>query len=406
MDVEKLFHHTDAFIRIHCHTEGRERPKRLFYNKLLRILLKNRFVILTGLRGVGKTVLTLQVAKELRKEHGDRIVYINTDFFPDLDDAVSTFLEYHGFKNIESVDQDLYILIDEVHQYQGWNTLLKRLYDGSDKLYILVTGSSALHILASPDVLRRAAKLRLPPLFFTEYLLIRAFKEGKKLDKAVYKVFGKTTQELFVDYLLTGGFPFFTGDREIDYDKIVEVVNRVVWQDLSNLTHVSPLFFRFLKYLARNVPGPLSYEKISKMLGISKTTVERYINYLTLAGLVKRVEPCSLGRPLKPYKYYFTSPSLVSALDYIVPPLDDRGKGVLLETYVSTLLDSTCYHNADFDWKGRKVEVGWKKRKKKDSLIVSVEGDGIRPWELEQKLLEVELLHSLGNGLLRKVLNT
>lgn len=382
MDVERLFHHTEAFIRTHCYDkDGRKLPKRISYKRIEDLLKRNRLLVLMGLRGTGKTVLTLQITESLRQRHGDRVVYINTDFFPELEDAVFSFLEYHGFENIESVNKELYIFIDEVHQYEEWNNLLKRLHDGSPYIRVVATGSSALQILASPDLLRRAARVNLPPLYFTEYLAIRAFKEG---EEAVSR---KSTKELFVDYLLTGGFPFFTGDREVDYNRIVDVVSRVIWQDIGNLTQASPIFLRFLKYLAANVPGPISYVKISNMLGISRTTVERYINYIISAGLLKRVEPCSLGRPLKPYKYYFTSPSLVSALNYIIPPLDEKERGVLLETYVANLLNVTCYHNADFDWNGKTVEVGWKKRKGKADITVSVEGDGIKPWELERKIL-------------------
>jgi len=381
MDVERIFYHTDAMIRIHTREGGRPLPKRKAFYRVKELLKKNRLLMIHGLRGVGKTVLTLQLAESLRNEHGDRVVYINSDFIPDVRDAVMSFLSYHGFENIESVDLDLYILLDEVHQFEGWQRLLKTLHDGSKHIHVVATGSSAINLLSSPDLLRRAARIELPPLYFSEYRELLKFKEGKV---------DRSTKELFVDYLLVGGFPFFTGDREVDYGRILDVVSRIVWQDLGQVyPRVTPLMNRLLRYLSANVPGPLSYQKVSNLLGISRATVERYLSLLVEADLVKRVEPCSLGRPLKPYKYYFATSSIVSALNYIVPPLKEKEKGVLLETYVANLLHPTCYENGDFLWKGKILEVGWKKRKRrKDEVVVSVEGEGIRPWEIEEVVLK------------------
>ncbi len=135
-------------------------------------------------------------------------MYISVDHFTNLEDVVLSFLEYHGFRHFESVDEPLYLLLDEVH------------------------------------MLLRAFKKK-------------TFRPGKD---NVVRVFGRTTEELFVDYLLEGAL-----ERS---------------------------FLSLLHYLASNVPGPLSYEKISSMTGIPKFTAEKYLDCLTLEGLLLRVEHC------------------------------------------------------------------------------------------------------------------
>ncbi len=393
MDVERLFLHRDRLLEIHLHENGRERPARALFHKL-KSMLEEKTVVLYGLRGVGKTVLMLQLVKYLLSEKSkEDVMYISADHFPDLEGAVHAFLEYHGFKYYESVDRPLYLFLDEVHYFPRWDLLLKRMHDASDMLHVFATGSSALRVLMSPDLYRRAKKVHVPPLFFHEYLVFRAFREGKKSEqvKRVVDILGKTTTELFVDYLLVGGFPFFSKSRAETYERVRDVVDRVLWKDIGSMAHPNQYtFLSLLHYLSSNVPGPLSYDKISRMLGISKSTVEKYLTYMVAAGLLIRVEHCRRNRPLRPSKYYFASPSIVSALNMISPPLGEKERGVLLETYVAGLLRETCYQNTDFVWDKQRVEVGWGKKKKGEETVISVEEDGVRPWELEAEMLGEE----------------
>lgn len=133
---------------------------------------KNRWVIMPGLRGTGKTTLLAQVYFNLvneKKISPQNILFLPMDRISklmksDLYEIISLYEEMIG-KKLEERDENIFLLIDEAHYDIKWDVACKALFDRTKNVFILVTGSSAL-ALHSADSARRVQKEHLFPLSF------------------------------------------------------------------------------------------------------------------------------------------------------------------------------------------------------------------------------------------------
>ena len=104
-----------------------------------RIPLDQRLVIIKGSRGTGKTTMLLQIMHSLPVDHHEKL-YISLENI--------YFLENRLFQVADQFVKQggRYLLLDEIHRYDGWIKEIKHLYDHFPGLKIIATGSSALNI--------------------------------------------------------------------------------------------------------------------------------------------------------------------------------------------------------------------------------------------------------------------
>ena len=130
----------------------------------------DKLIEIKGARGVGKTTLMLQKAKELSNA-GKSVLYISLDipyFYKNqLFETAEEFFKYGG----------QYLFIDEVHKYPqkqkklDWAQELKNIYDTIPDLFVVYSGSSILQLYQSQgDLSRRKSSYFLNGLSFREYL--------------------------------------------------------------------------------------------------------------------------------------------------------------------------------------------------------------------------------------------
>ena len=104
-----------------------------------RIDWRDRLVCIEGARGTGKSTLMRQRIKETFGL-AVRAVYVSLDdlWFSNhrVKDAVAWF-DSHGYTHL---------FMDEVHQVENWQTLVKNLYDQFPSLNIVYSGSSLLKL--------------------------------------------------------------------------------------------------------------------------------------------------------------------------------------------------------------------------------------------------------------------
>ena len=127
--------------------------------------LSNRLSIITGQRGIGKTVTLIQYL--LEHVGGDpfdkRILYIQADHFTMQQTTLYELAEYFRARGVEL------IAIDEIHKYPQWSRELKSIYDTFPQLRIIASGSSALEIVkGSHDLSRRALLYSMQGMSFRE----------------------------------------------------------------------------------------------------------------------------------------------------------------------------------------------------------------------------------------------
>ena len=288
-----------------------EAMKRLDQNDLRRI------VVLTGTRRVGKTTIQYQMIDTLLKRGVDpqKIVFISMDHPMLKLSGVNDVLEcYH--ENIYA-EQDAYYFFDEIQYAQDWDRWLKIIYDMQPDTNVVATGS------ASPALTKgnqesgagRWTVIQVPTMSFYEYCELLDLERPQlpktlKMTQMLYMTQPERTrimmqlqkvQNHFNRYLQVGGFPELAlSDNDIMAQQIMreDVVDKVLKRDLPslyNLRNATELERIFL-YLCNVSSEIVSIEAIAKELsGVSRPTVENYIQYLESANLIYMSLPVDMA---------------------------------------------------------------------------------------------------------------
>ena len=288
-----------------------EAMKRLDQNDLRRI------VVLTGTRRVGKTTIQYQMIDTLLKRGVDpqKIVFISMDHPMLKLSGVNDVLEcYH--ENIYA-EQDAYYFFDEIQYAQDWDRWLKIIYDMQPDTNVVATGS------ASPALIKgnqesgagRWTVIQVPTMSFYEYCelldlerpqLPKTLKMTQMLhmtqpERSRIMMQLQKVQNHFNRYLQVGGFPELAlSDNDIMAQQIMreDVVDKVLKRDLPslyNLRNATELERIFL-YLCNVSSEIVSIEAIAKELsGVSRPTVENYIQYLESANLIYMSLPVDMA---------------------------------------------------------------------------------------------------------------
>ena len=276
-----------------------------------------RIVVLTGTRRVGKTTIQYQMIDTLLKRgiEPQKIVFISMDHPMLKLSGVNDVLEcYH--ENIYA-EQDVYYFFDEVQYAQDWDRWLKMIYDMQPDTNVVATGS------ASPALVKgnqesgagRWTVIQVPTMSFYEYCELLDLERPQlpktlKMTQMLYMTQPERTrimmqlqkvQNHFTRYLQVGGFPELAlSDNDIMAQQIMreDVVDKVLKRDLPslyNLRNATELERIFL-YLCNVSSEIVSIEAIAKELsGVSRPTVENYIQYLESANLIYMSLPVDMA---------------------------------------------------------------------------------------------------------------
>jgi hypothetical protein len=207
-------------------------------------------------------------------------------------------------------------VLDEVHKYPRWKTLLKGFHDTEGaRQRLLITGSGRLdHYRRGGDSLAgRYFSFRLHPLSLGELL-----RDGGEPDGAALLQPPRWTGDrgpsvdLLANLLELGGFPepFLRGSARSARRWRISRREQVLRQDLRDLTAVREVFLveRLVDLLAERVASPLSLNSLREDLEVGHATVASWLATLERLFVVFRVLPFSgsLARALrKEPKVYF-----------------------------------------------------------------------------------------------------
>jgi len=296
--------------------------KRYLWHK---INWNNRLIVITGARGVGKTTLILQYIKENLNNVQDEVIYVSLD---DLYFSKNTLVDFAD----EFVKRGgKYLFIDEVHKYLNWAQEIKNIYDYFSGLRMVVTGSSTLKIYTGKaDLSRRVVSYRMHGLSFREYLL---FKHGLEfpvlsLDDILTKASAFIPPILekikpirqFEQYLQTGYYPFFIEGEDDFPQKLKQTVNQVLETDLPsvekiNFTAVQNIR-KLLSIITEIAPFKPNILKLSRQVGVSRETLQKYLYLLSEADLLMLLQAGTHGisKMNKPDKIYLNDTNLIYTL--------------------------------------------------------------------------------------------
>jgi len=343
---------------------------RYLYNK---INLDNRFISITGARGVGKTTLLLQIGKKHKSEN---VLYVA------LDDLFFSENSLYGLAEKFNQTGGELLLLDEVHKYPNWSRELKLIYDDFEELQVIFTSSSILEIYkGESDLSRRSLNYKLKELSFREYLF---FREGIEIPILTLNEITNKHEEIafdiakklkplkyFNNYIQTGAYPYFEGDKEAYYQQIMNTINLIMDIDIQSIEGVEyaniSKFKRLLYILASNVPFTPNISKLAEKININRNLLVYALQLLERAELIHTLvkKSKSVSSLSKPDKIWLHNTNLNYVLSDNIPD-----KGNIRETFFIQHLSP--HHQLSIPEKGdfmvdktRIFEVGGRNKSKK-----------------------------------------
>lgn len=305
-----------------------------------------RAVVLLGPRRVGKTILIRHLIAALLAEGvtPQRLAYVEMDH-PLLHGQSLDAL----IRQIESTapagQGTRYLFFDEIQSHKDWEKHLKPLVDHRPDLRILVSGSAAaaLKRQSSESGAGRFTDFLLPPLTFSEYLQLRpeppAIREEEPALYALADIHRLNAQ--FVEYVNFGGYPELALSPTVrgNPERFVksDIVDKVLLRDLPQLYGIKDIqeLNSLFTLLAFNTAEEVSFEQLSQRSGVGKQTIQRYIEYLEAAFLIKRVfrvdQDGKRYQRERNFKVFLTNSAMYTGLFGANKP-DDPGFGHLVET--------------------------------------------------------------------------
>jgi predicted AAA+ superfamily ATPase len=343
--------------------------KRYIYNDISNSTA--RLTAIYGSRGVGKTTLLMQIIKDNSLEYSKKL-YISCDY--SYIQGVSLF----EFANEFSKYGGELLCIDEVHEAKDFELELKQIYDFLN-IKVYFTGSSAI-ALKSPDFARRYSMYHLSYFSLREYLnfvygfnlkshsLEEIFNNHENIALNILQSIQKQKiLKEYSDFLKVGIYPFYFEDKLRYIDRINDTIDKVLYIDIGKIYSILPDKIENIKKLLSTIcvskPFEFTIENLSREVGITKSTLYKYLNYLNRAELISLVtnEAKRFANIKKADKLYMANCNLLNAICL------NKDIGTIRETFfVSQLRVKHKLHYAnsgDFliDEKYL-VEVGGKKK--------------------------------------------
>ena len=350
----------------------------------------NRYIVLPGLRGVGKTTILYQIYEYLQTKNisPNQILYISCDDINrmmkcDIFKVVEYYLEEFHNSTLRTLDKEIFLLIDESHFDKNWSQAGKLIYDKTKKIFMVFTGSSAIKLEYDEEASRRMLKNTICPLNYSQHLKLKYNYDSGNISDALFNLLftsditesSKLENKIQTDllnlknytttdwdkYFKCGGFPAVmheTNQRRI-FKKLYATVDTIVRKDLGALRNITSTSedqtLRLLKFLAQKFPGDVSQNTLAQCAKTSQSNVNSLMNLLERTQLIFHYEPYvgPNGRAKKSWQYYFASHSIRHAINnhfgFSSMKKEDY-EGILLENLVASSLFNAKNNENNFEF--------------------------------------------------------
>ncbi len=310
-----------------------------------------KIVILYGQRQVGKTTLAQYIFGQMKDK---KVLQVNADFNPHVEvfssrDPGKLRLFVAGFD---------YLFIDEAQRIPDIGINLKILHDNFPDLRILVTGSSSLDL---------ANRIHEPLTGRTWTFQLHPFSAGELVQQNNALAYHSRLEE----WLLFGSYP---GVLELENrrDKagfLSELSQAYLYKDVLEMGGIrqSGKLRDLLRLLSFQIGSEVSFNELGRQLGLDTATVQRYIDLLEKAFVIKMIG--GFNRNLrkeisKRQKVYFLDLGIRNALIDKFNPISLREDGCALwENFLFVerlkLLDNRQVRANQFFWRlqtGAKID--------------------------------------------------
>ena len=295
--------------------------QRTLFNNILANIAKQKVSIVLGARRVGKTFLL----QEIKKNKSESCLWLNGE-----DQTVADILEERSIANYKRLLQGYTLLIiDEAQYISDISRKLKLMIDEISPLHIIITGSSAFDIQQSGEPLTGRS--------ITYTMFPVAQMELSKQENLIQ------TKELLDERLVFGSYPevitLSTLAEKQQY--LSELINTYLLKDILAFENIrNPQKLKdLLVLLAYQIGSEVSLDELGRKIGISKNTVERYLDLLSKVFVIynRRGYSRNLRKEVtKSSRWYFYDNGIRNALinNFNLPALR-QDMGMLWENYIA-----------------------------------------------------------------------
>lgn len=304
--------------------------------QLQRWLKRNKVLLVFGTRRVGKTVLIRQIAAEYDNE----ALLLNGE---DMD--VQELLARRSAANYRQLIGDCKLLvIDEAQSVPEIGRILKLMVDTLPELTILASGSSAFDLSnqTGEPLTGRSLRFQLHPFLSAELQAHFGYVQeyGALRDRLLYGCYPEVVTAL--DY----------SEKEMYLKNLVQdylLKDILAYEGIKNANKLLAL----LRLIAFQVGSEVSYQELGTQLGLSRITVESYLDLLSKVFIVFKL-PAFSTNPRKEIskgaKWYFYDTGIRNALigDFRQPALR-HDLGALWENFVVSEFKKRQETAGDFD---------------------------------------------------------
>ncbi len=288
---------------------------------IIKKLQPNKVVMILGARRVGKTMMVKDILNDLK----DSVLSLNGEDINVHDKlAISTVENY---KQILGSYRILYI--DEAQKIPEIELKLKLMIDEIENLKVIISGSSSFDVYkdVGEPLTGRKYTYNLYPISEREYEQVEdvVSKKDKLRERLVY-----------------GNYPelLHLPDQDDKKEYLNEMVSSYLLNDILVYENIknSQKIFNLLRLIAFQIGGEVSYQELGNQLGISKNTVEKYLDLLSKIYILHKVEGFSknLRKEItKNSRWYFLDNGIRNAVIANFNSIESRNDiGQLWENYM------------------------------------------------------------------------
>ena len=242
-------------------------------DQILEQLFKGKVIIITGPRRVGKTTMLGQIVKKANR---------SCKFLNGEDQSTSEILERRTVENYRSIMSDVDMLvIDEAQHVPDMGLVAKLIHDELPEKQVILSGSSSFELMQDTGEPLTGRKKSFELLPFAESELWTFVPAEKRTDLLRQRLIYGNYPEVFLDPSNQGRVESL---RELRDSYLLKDILK--FENLRNSGKVISL----LRLVAFQVGSELSYHELGRQLSMSKNTVEKYLELLSMAYVVYRVE--------------------------------------------------------------------------------------------------------------------
>jgi len=298
-----------------------EPTKRLLQDRIATRIEPNKAVLIFGARRVGKTVLM----RQLISNFDGKTMLLNGEDYDTL-----ALLEERSVANYRHLLEGVDLLaIDEAQNIPDIGSKLKLIVDEIGDICVIASGSSSFDLLnkAGEPLVGRSTQFHLTPFSQREIAPTEtALETRQNLESRL--IYGSYPEVVTLD----------TFERKTDY--LRDIVSAYLLKDILAIDGLknSGKMKDLLRLIAFQLGNEVSYDELGRQLGMSKNTVEKYLDLLSKAFVVYRLGAYSRNlrkEVTKAGKWYFYDNGIRNAIIGNFNPLSIRQDiGALWESYL------------------------------------------------------------------------